>query len=90
MNLEVGVLREGLATLVAGVLDDLVVHLVLVSVEGVLGGEDPTAKAAVQLLALLMDGLNVSLEGFAVTVNLQTLHLLRPRPLSLPCCTRYI
>ena len=55
MNLEVGVLREGLATLVAGVLDDLVVHLVPVPIQGVLGGEDPLTETAVKLGRFLMD-----------------------------------
>ena len=70
MNLEVGVLREGLATLVAGVLDDLVVHLVLVSVEGVLGGEDLLAQSTMKLCRFLVDGIHVSLQGLAVTVIL--------------------
>ena len=70
MNLEVGVLREGLATLVAGVLDDLVVHLVLVSVEGVLGGEDLFTQSTVKLCRFLVDGIHVSLQGLAVTVIL--------------------
>ena len=71
MDFKVGVLREGLPTLVAGVLDYLVVDLVLVSVQGVLGGEDLLAEPAVQLRRFLVDRLNVGFQGLAVTVVLR-------------------
>ena len=70
VDLQVGVLREGLPALLALVLHDLVVDLVLVPVEGVLRGEDPLTKSAVELGRLLVDGLNVSFQGLGVTVNL--------------------
>ena len=54
----------------AGVLHDLVVDLVLVPGQRVLGREDSAALAAVKLGRLLVDGLNVSFQGFSVTVNL--------------------
>ena len=71
MDFKVGVLREGLATLVTGVLDNLVVHLVLVSVQSVLGGENLLAEPAVKLRGFLVDRLNMSFEGLAVTVVLR-------------------
>ena len=55
MNLQVRVLGEGLAALVAGVLDYLVVHFVPVPVQSVLGGEDPLTETAVKLRRFLMD-----------------------------------
>ena len=55
MDFKVGVLREGLSTLVAGVLDYLVVHLVLVSVQRILGGEDLLTERTVQLRGFLVD-----------------------------------
>ena len=70
MDFKVGVLREGLSTLVTGVLDYLVVDLVLVSVQRVLGGEDLLAEPAVQLRRFLVDRLNVGFQGLAVTVVL--------------------
>ena len=71
MDLEVGVLREGLATLVAGVLDDPVVDLVLVSVQRVLGGEYLLTEPTVQLRRFLVDRLNVGFQCLAVTVVLR-------------------
>ena len=71
MDLKVGVLREGLSTLVAGVLDYLVVHLVLVSVQRILGGEDLLTERTVQLRGFLVDRLNVGFQGLAVTVILR-------------------
>ena len=70
VNLQVGVLRETLPALVALVLDDLVVHLVLVSVEGILGGEDLFTQSTVKLCRFLVNGIHVSLQGLAVTVIL--------------------
>ena len=55
VDLQVGVLREGFPALLALVLHDLVVDLVLVPVEGVLRGEDPLTKSAVELGRLLVD-----------------------------------
>ncbi len=55
VNLEIRELGEFLVAHGAGVLHNLPVHLVRVSVQGVLGREDSTAKATVKLLALLVD-----------------------------------
>ena len=71
MDFKVGVLREGLSTLVAGVLDYLVVHLVLVSVQRVLGGEDLLAQPAVKLRRFLVDRLNMGFQGLAVAIVLR-------------------
>ena len=71
MDFKIGVLREGLSTLVAGVLDYLVVHLVLVSVQRILGGEDLLTERTVQLRGFLVDRLNVGFQGLAVTVVLR-------------------
>ena len=83
VDLQVGVLREGLPALLALVLHDLVVDLVLVPVEGVLRGEDPLTKSAVELCRLLVDRVNVSFKSFAVTVDLnnpnRTFRIVFPR-----------
>ena len=71
MDFKVGVLREGLSTLVTGVLDYLVVDLVLVSVQSVLGGENLLAEPAVKLRRFLVDRLNMGFQGLAVTVVLR-------------------
>lgn len=55
MNLEIRELGEFLVAHRASVLHNLPVHLVRVPVQSVLGRENSTAKAAVKLLALLVD-----------------------------------
>ena len=55
VNLEIRELGEFLVAHGACVLHNLPVHLVCVSVQGVLGREDSTAKATMKLLALLVD-----------------------------------
>ena len=71
MDLQVGVLGEGLATLIAGVLDYPVVDLVLVSVQRVLGGENPLTETAVKLRGFLVDRLNMGFQGLTVAVVLR-------------------
>ena len=71
MDFKVGILRERLSTLVACVLDYLVVDLILVSVQRVLGGEYLLTEPTVQLRRFLVDRLNVGFQCLAVTVVLR-------------------
>ena len=77
MDFKIGVLREGLSTLVACVLDYLVVDLILVSVQRVLGGEYLLTEPTVQLRRFLVDRLNVGFQCLAVTVVLREIMNLR-------------